>query len=615
MYTCRHHVLHFAAGSGRRWGSNVKKQQALNELVDGKETTRAPTQEKVGSHKRARAAALRQREARPKTMIERYAERAALDDLGKDEAPEDRYKAVDAKQPMPHNMLLAEWSTGVLLDPLGEQKPAGIVNIMSSSQRLPNFIRSKFVPDLAKLAKKTPIVSAVSLLPTDWWSQSANLLENRTQPKLLTAVGQPSCKEAPLLLTAGDDRDGATKTVENTIENISSRQSEAMNRRGNRSRMPGSIWQVYDSNTKSTAWAVQHWSGAHLRDIAMTVINWKGNSPMPNEAYWRAKILEAFELRALLLNFSTTNAYRMVNGLGDGVPGLIVDIVGAVAVVSTDDPPRECYRALRGVLEQMEIQHVLVQDVQNKLFVEKADKLIPAAPRNAHIILPSGHWTKGGVNSSTFLENGVPYTWSPDLAQNSFCGHYLRHRTARQLLAAVSKDKRVLDMFAYTGSMGISAMLGGASQVVFVETDPDYCAGIARNLSLHRPREEWGKFCRIETADALAYKPTRRFDIVICDPPDVTVLNDDDEVAADQFRFFSHALTNAVKFTAKGGKIFFLASTRLIHVHTYAKMLTEAAGNTGLQLTLVRTISPPVDFPQNASMNPSRSVGFVLQMA
>ena len=77
-------------------------------------------------------------------------------------------------------------------------------------------------------------------------------------------------------------------------------------------------------------------------------------------------------------------------------------------------------------------------------------------------------------------------------------------------------DASVLDLYAGSGAMGLEALSRGAASAVFVESDPDACRAIERNLeklSLRGAEVAGRDVLRFLTAER------RRFDLILADPP------------------------------------------------------------------------------------------------
>ncbi len=102
-------------------------------------------------------------------------------------------------------------------------------------------------------------------------------------------------------------------------------------------------------------------------------------------------------------------------------------------------------------------------------------------------------------------------------------GLFLDQRANRRWVENESKDRRVLNLFAYTGGFSVFAASGGASKVVSVDLSKSYLEWTRRNLELNGfdPKASQFEYWSIDTFDYLSLAQKKRwlFDLVICDPP------------------------------------------------------------------------------------------------
>lgn len=108
------------------------------------------------------------------------------------------------------------------------------------------------------------------------------------------------------------------------------------------------------------------------------------------------------------------------------------------------------------------------------------------------------------VNLSDYLDTGL----------------FLDHRLTRERVRVEAKDKKVLNLFAYTGSFSVYAAAGGAAEVVTVDLSKTYLNWAERNMQLNEFLSQ-AKYIFIH-ADVLQYLktlPPDYFDLIIMDPP------------------------------------------------------------------------------------------------
>jgi len=119
------------------------------------------------------------------------------------------------------------------------------------------------------------------------------------------------------------------------------------------------------------------------------------------------------------------------------------------------------------------------------------------------IVAEGGH--RFIVNLSDYLDTGL----------------FLDHRNTRKIVQNESAGKRMLNLFAYTGSFSVYAAAGGAVNTTTVDISNTYLDWARRNFELNTL--EPGRH-RLERADILRWLPDairarRQFDLIVCDPP------------------------------------------------------------------------------------------------
>jgi 23S rRNA (cytosine1962-C5)-methyltransferase len=218
-----------------------------------------------------------------------------------------------------------------------------------------------------------------------------------------------------------------------------------------------------------------------------------------------AKTIEkAFGRRLPLL--AATNALRLINGKGDGLPGITLDRFDRHFLIQT----YSSHPAVEPALLAEYIQSHLPAD-----FIILKNRTLPAADcaRQAQVLLANT-----GSNTEV-LENGLRF--AVDLHDTVNPGLFLDMRANRLRLATLAKNRKVLNTFAYTCAFGAFACQGGASQVVNVDISRKYLEWGKRNYALNglpvRPEEFVTANCAAFLKGASKWRNT--FDLIILDPP------------------------------------------------------------------------------------------------
>lgn len=209
-------------------------------------------------------------------------------------------------------------------------------------------------------------------------------------------------------------------------------------------------------------------------------------------------LLSAIRKRAGLFNDPDTDAYRLFNGFHEGTGDYSVDRYGSTAVIlwsSRKKIPGDDLKA-----ELCRICMEAVPGIESVLF---KNRYAPGTEEKKGILLA------GGSPARQIREWGINYP--VNLTLNKDCGFYLDSSLLRRWLLEHAEGKRVLNTFAYTGSLGDAAESGGALSVTQTDLNANY-------LSARHSTQEYliGDFFHVTSA---LRRSGRLFDLIILDPP------------------------------------------------------------------------------------------------
>jgi 23S rRNA (cytosine1962-C5)-methyltransferase len=219
----------------------------------------------------------------------------------------------------------------------------------------------------------------------------------------------------------------------------------------------------------------------------------------------RSRISAAVFMRKTLFDTSRTNAFRLINAEGDGLPGLIVDSYNGVLVIQFSHPTMEVLKA--------EIVSLLIELALPRAIYEKSTSFLRKKEGMEEI---RAHLYGQDIPEVEVLENGLAY--SVQVLEGQKTGLFLDQREMRSLVRDLSRDKRVLNCFAYTGGFSVSALAGGALQVDSVEISKKCEPLVSRNLELNQLPLEAHRFFA-EDAIKFVVHSDLKYDLVILDPP------------------------------------------------------------------------------------------------
>lgn len=215
---------------------------------------------------------------------------------------------------------------------------------------------------------------------------------------------------------------------------------------------------------------------------------------------------EAFKKRQPLTQL--TNAIRLVNGIGDGLPGLIIE-------------KYDCHFSFQIFDKQWLKEQTTLIDCLNKYY--KVDYCIIKDRTASSSATPDALTMDAYINKSTsetvVEEYGIKF--AVDLNDGLNNGLFLDMRRNRREIARLSVGKKVLNCFAYTCSFGVHCKKAGAKEVVNVDISQKCLARGRHNYELNALPISAHEFTK---ADALFYLERAQvknntFDLIILDPP------------------------------------------------------------------------------------------------
>lgn len=240
----------------------------------------------------------------------------------------------------------------------------------------------------------------------------------------------------------------------------------------------------------------------------------------------------AFQKRSGLFGDPQITAYRMFNGFCEGCRDFCIDRYGDTAVILWSQKTREPKDEEKDLLVKTCLEHI--PGVNNVLYKNRYSRLETEK---------KGVLLAGKSPAHSICEWGIRYPL--DLQLNKDCGFYLDSAMLRKWLLENAAGKRVLNTFAYTGSLGDAAEAGKALSVTQTDLNRNY-------LSARHSTQEYifGDFFHVA---ASLRRSDRLFDIILLDPP--FFANADRSAKVDQAKNAA-ALVNKVRpLAAHRGKI------------------------------------------------------------
>jgi 23S rRNA (cytosine1962-C5)-methyltransferase len=303
----------------------------------------------------------------------------------------------------------------------------------------------------------------------------------------------------------------------------------------------------------------------------------------PDSEFWRRKIQNAYNLREILnlTNNPETNVYRLVNGEGDGMPGLIVDFYNGIAVIQMHSIGMYRVREL--------IADVLKGIYQHRL-VAIFDKSEGTLPFKANLGAKN-EFLFGNQPSVEVIEFGCRF--GIDVTTGQKTGFFIDQRDNRQLLTQYVRGKNVLNMFCYTGGFSVYALMGGAVSVHSVDSSSQAIELTEKNMQLNGINAEQHLSVN---ADAFGFLNSIRdaYDVIILDPPAFAKHQD---ALHNALQGYKRMNAKAIEQIRTGGILFTFSCSQVVSKENFRKSVFAAAANTGRHVRILHQLTQPPDHP------------------
>lgn len=309
---------------------------------------------------------------------------------------------------------------------------------------------------------------------------------------------------------------------------------------------------------------------------------------IPDRAWLEARVREALALRSRL-PAGGTDAYRLLYGEGDGLPGIVADRYGRFAVV-------KAYAA--GVEDLLpEVARTLGRELRLKGVVRRgADGLEEL-------------WGEPPPPEETVTENGLRFL--ANLYEGQKTGLFLDQRDNRQTLRGVAEGRTVLNLFAYSGGFSVYALAGGATRAVSVDTAEPALRDADRNVALNgldADRHEALVADVFELLPRLA-AAAERYDLVVLDPPSLARAKSSRHAALRAYRRLN---ADALRVVEPGGLLATASCTSQVPPEAFRQVVGEAAAEAGVRAQVLHEAGHPLDHPVPAAFPEGRYLKFLL---
>ena len=335
---------------------------------------------------------------------------------------------------------------------------------------------------------------------------------------------------------------------------------------------------------------VGHWQ---VGSIAVRLLAF-GVDALP-ERFWHERIAAAYTMRQRLGLLREDNSiYRLIHGEGDMLPGLVVDIYGATAVVQAHSVGMHVSRhdIARAIVDVTGVDDVYYKSDDTLPFKapvagEKVGYLVERQKTKDSCTQSEEYWAK---------ENGLEVRI--DWLRGQKTGFFIDQRENRALVERYAAGKDVLNMFCYTGGFSLYALRGGARMVHSVDVSQKAIDLVNANVARNFPNCTNHKAVTADAFDYLSEQCAQgeRFDLIILDPPAFAKHRD---AIKNALRGYQRINAKAIEMIRPGGILFTFSCSQAVDKEAFRLAVFSAAAQTGRKVRILHQLHQPQDHPIN----------------
>ena len=313
-----------------------------------------------------------------------------------------------------------------------------------------------------------------------------------------------------------------------------------------------------------------------------------------DENFFDEKLLVAYQLRKeLLIDNLTTNCFRLINGEGDFIPGLIIDVYSDCAVIQFHN---------QGIYNEREfiIKSLLKIQSFNTVFG------IRAFDNKKEFYVGNKEYTEVLENNLRFKVNWL---------KGQKTGFFIDQRRNREILQSFSLNRSILNLFSYTGAFSVYALEGGATNVDSVDVSKEAIQTLEENLNINNLSSKFPSQSHssvIQDCFEFLKTSTETYDIVIVDPPAFAKHRN---ALNNALKGYEEINTLALKKVKRGGLLFTFSCSQVVDLHDFRSTIFKAGNNARRTLQIVSNLSQSSCHPINLAHTEGEYLkGFLLRV-
>jgi 23S rRNA (cytosine1962-C5)-methyltransferase len=325
----------------------------------------------------------------------------------------------------------------------------------------------------------------------------------------------------------------------------------------------------------------------HYQPSSIAVRIFSFEKVVPDNAFWKSKLLNAYNFRKSigLVENAETNVYRLVHAEGDNMPGLIMDYYNGVIVMQSHSV---------GMYLIKEILCDALKEIYGDSLTAVYDKSSETLPHMAKMDVKDQYILGSSIKDHEVSEYGNKFFVNWESGQKT--GFFIDQRENRKLLENYVKEKKVLNMFSYTGGFSVYALLAGASEVCSVDSSKKAMDLAEKNIQLNYLGQSRHVSKPVDAMEFLK-EINNEYDVIILDPPAFAKHHD---VKHNAMQGYKRINLEAIKQIKKGGIIFTFSCSQVVDRSMFNSTIMSAAILSGRNVRILHQLSQPADHPINA---------------
>lgn len=291
-----------------------------------------------------------------------------------------------------------------------------------------------------------------------------------------------------------------------------------------------------------------------------------------------------------------TNGYRLVHAEADGLPGLIIDRYAETVVFQIHTAGMEAFRAqIIGALKSVFSPTAIVE--RSDVDVRRMEGLHDQPVAVHHGVID------GPVS---FIETGISF--EADVLKGQKTGFFLDQREARRLVGKISRGKRVLNLFAYSGAFSVHAAMGEAAFVLSVDVSLPALESAERQFRLNGLNPDDANRYAFMEADIFelmqeSQAPEGPYDIIICDPP---ALAKSSQHIPQAIKTYISLNSQCLRWLKPGGILVTSSCSGRLQPEEFRSLLRIASGRAKKDVRIVDWLPQPVDHAERLAFPEGR---------